>query len=61
MNKPTKGLRFAPIIRVSTEKQADRKTSLEVQTDHIQQCVDLLNGTVIGWEYLWARARHGRF
>lgn len=39
-------LRFAPVIRVSTEKQERRGESLRVQTEQIGQYVDLLHGQI---------------
>lgn len=41
-----KKLRFAPIIRVSTEQQKERGASLNVQTEQIEQYVELLKGVV---------------
>ncbi len=48
-----KKLRFAPIIRVSTEKQKDKGESLNVQTKQIKQYVKSLNGVVPEhcWQY----------
>ena len=39
-------LRFAPIIRVSTELQAKKGESLSVQTKQIQDYVESLNGVI---------------
>ena len=39
-------LRFAPIIKVSTEKQKEKGESLNVQTEQIEQYVELLKGVV---------------
>lgn len=39
-------LRFAPIIRVSTEKQEKRRESLHNQTEEIRQYVSNLGGTI---------------
>jgi site-specific DNA recombinase len=39
-------LKFAPLIRVSTEGQAAKGESLRTQTDQIQQYVKSLNGTI---------------
>jgi site-specific DNA recombinase len=46
-------LRFAPIIRVSTEKQAQKGESLNTQKIQIKQFVDLLKGTIPDhcWQY----------
>ena len=46
-------LRFAPLIRVSTEKQAQKGESLRTQTSQIQQHVKTLNGIIPDscWEY----------
>ena len=51
--KPTKGLRFAPIIRVSTEGQAQKGHSLKTQKEQIQRAVQILGGTIPGhcWRY----------
>jgi len=46
-----KKLRFAPVVRVSTEKQEERGESLNVQTKQIRQYVKSLNGVVP--EYCW--------
>ncbi len=53
MNKPTKGLRFAPLIRVSTPEQEDKKHSLETQTERIKDFVQLMGGMIPKscWEY----------
>ena len=51
MNKPTKGLRFAPIIRVSTEKAEKRGESLQVQKDTIIHIIETLEGTIP--DYCW--------
>ena len=47
----TKGLRFAPIIRVSTEKQERQGESLQTQKEQILQNVKVLGGTIP--EYCW--------
>ncbi len=46
-------LRFAPIIRVSTEKQEERGASLEVQRKQIISNVERLNGVIPDqlWQY----------
>jgi len=44
-------LRFAPLIRVSTEEQAKRKESLLIQTEAIKQYVAFLGGTIP--EHCW--------
>ena len=49
-----KPLRFAPLVRVSTEKQEERKSeSLRVQKAQIEQAVKGLHGTLIPdpWRY----------
>jgi site-specific DNA recombinase len=53
MNKSTKGLRFAPIIRVSTEKAEKRGESLQVQKDTIIHIVENFEGTIPDccWKY----------
>jgi DNA invertase Pin-like site-specific DNA recombinase len=47
--KPTNGkpLRFAALIRVSTERQAKRGESLRTQASQIEQAVALLNGKIV--------------
>lgn len=49
----TDKLRFAPIIRVSTEQQKDRRTSLTVQRKQITQYVKMMDCTVPPdcWKY----------
>lgn len=49
----TKNLRFAPVIRVSTEKQEARGESLNTQTEQIKGYVSALNGTIPDscWKY----------
>jgi site-specific DNA recombinase len=49
----TNQLRFAPIIRVSTEKQRDKGKSLETQKAQIIKYVELLNGVIPDecWKY----------
>jgi len=42
----TKGLRFAPLIRVSTEKQAQRGESLRTQKMQIDQDVKSMEGVI---------------
>lgn len=42
----TDGLRFAPLVRVSTEKQADIGESLSTQKKQIEQYVKSLNGRI---------------
>ena len=49
--KDTKGLRFAPIIRVSTEKQEERGYSLDFQREQILKAVEYLGGTIP--DYCW--------
>jgi len=44
-------LRFAPLIRVSTETQAQKGESLNTQKEQIERYVQQLDGTVISWEY----------
>ena len=46
-------LRFAPIIRVSTEKQEKEGESLKTQTAQIKSYVKSLNGIIPDscWEY----------
>jgi len=45
-NKNTKGLRFCPIVRVSTEKQERKGQSLETQKSEIKQYVKFLGGVI---------------
>lgn len=49
----TKPLRFAPIIRVSTERQEQQGESLRTQTIQIKQAVATLGGTIPSycWKY----------
>ncbi len=49
-----KNLRFAPIIRVSTEKQKGKGESLRTQRTQIEQFVKSLNGTIPDhcWQYV---------
>jgi hypothetical protein len=42
----TKGLRFAPLIRVSTEAQEKRGESLAIQAEQVRRWVHELGGTV---------------
>ena len=51
--KDTKGLRFAPIIRVSTEGQAQKGQSLKTQKEQIVRAVEMLGGTIPDhcWRY----------
>ncbi len=50
---PHTNLRFAPLIRVSTEKQAKKGESLATQTSQIKAYVKALNGTIPDhcWKY----------
>lgn len=43
------GLIFAPLVRVSTEKQAKRGESLNTQRKQLQATIDHLNGTIYQW------------
>jgi len=45
-NKDTKGLRFCPIVRVSTEKQERKGQSLKTQENTVIKCVDMLGGVI---------------
>jgi site-specific DNA recombinase len=47
----TEGLRFAPLIRVSTEGQEKKGESLRTQRGQIEQYVKSLKGTVATWDY----------
>jgi hypothetical protein len=55
-NKP---LRFAPIIRVSTEKQAVQGESLRTQKRQIIKCVDQLGGTIPDHCWQYSGQEHG--
>ena len=44
-----KKLRFAALIRVSTEKQAEQGSSLQTQTKQLKQAVGILGGTISEW------------
>jgi site-specific DNA recombinase len=50
---PTNGngrpLRFAPLVRVSTEKQEQQGESLRTQRSQNERDVELLGGRVVGW------------
>src|SRR5210317_1790193 len=46
-----KRLRFAPLIRVSTEKQAEKGESLKTQRQQIIAAVESLGGTIP--DYCW--------
>jgi DNA invertase Pin-like site-specific DNA recombinase len=45
----TKGLRFGPLVRVSTERQERQGESLVVQRKAIERDVEKLGGTIAGW------------
>jgi DNA invertase Pin-like site-specific DNA recombinase len=47
--KDNKPLRFAALIRVSTERQEDQGESLREQTKANQRNVELLGGRIVGW------------
>jgi site-specific DNA recombinase len=47
-----KGLRFAPLIRVSSEAQERKGESLKVQKDEIEKAVNMAGGTIP--EYCWS-------
>ena len=53
MTQNAKGLRFAPLIRVSTEKQEQQGESLRSQKKLIERVVKSLNGTIPKrcWKY----------
>ncbi len=44
-------LRFAPLIRVSTEKQAVMGESLRTQKTQIETAVEHLGGIITTWDY----------
>ena len=44
-------MRFAPLIRVSTEGQDKKGESLTVQRKQITAAVKQLGGAVVGWDY----------
>ena len=44
-----KRLRFAPLVRVSTEKQEKRGESLNTQRKQLKQAINNLNGTIYRW------------
>ena len=46
-----KQIRFAPIIRVSTEDQKKKKDSLDLQKKQIEQYVKILGGVIP--DYCW--------
>ena len=43
------GLRLGALIRVSTEKQADKGESLQTQRKDIEDSVKILKGHVVKW------------
>ena len=45
----TVGLRFAALCRVSSEEQAEKGESLNVQKKMILTCVDHMQGSVVKW------------
>jgi DNA invertase Pin-like site-specific DNA recombinase len=47
--KPTKGIRFGALVRVSTEKQEQQGESLNTQRQSVERDVARLDGTVAGW------------
>ena len=51
--KNTKGLRFCPIVRVSTEKQERKGRSLKTQKTEIKHYVKILEGNINPdcWKY----------
>ena len=53
MAKKSTNLRFAPLIRVSTEKQEQKGESLRTQKTQIEQAVEYLNGKIPKrcWKY----------
>lgn len=48
-NGKKKRLRFAPLVRVSTEQQEKLGESLRTQRSQNEQNVELLGGTIVGW------------
>ncbi|MGA2958093.1 MAG: hypothetical protein ABSF48_20500, partial [Thermodesulfobacteriota bacterium] len=43
---PQKALKFAPLIRVSSEAKAKRGESLNIQRQQIEQAIKTLNGRI---------------
>ena len=56
MTKKTKPIRFAALIRVSTEKQAAKGESLKTQAKQITQAVESLGGKLVA---KYAGQEHG--
>jgi len=54
----TKGLRFAPLIRVSTEKQENKGESLLTQRTRIIEYVKILGGTIPDESWLYSGQEH---
>jgi DNA invertase Pin-like site-specific DNA recombinase len=48
-SNPTQGLRFGPLIRVSTEQQEKQGESLRTQRKQAEEDVSSLGGTIAGW------------
>jgi DNA invertase Pin-like site-specific DNA recombinase len=44
-------LRFAPLVRVSTERQKKRGESLALQKSNIEAAVKEMGGTIVSWDY----------
>lgn len=49
MSRSDKQLRFAALIRVSTEKQEKKGESLRTQTTHVKESVKEIRGKLVGW------------
>src|SRR5262245_17921410 len=48
-SKPTKGLRFAALVRVSTEKQEEQGESLKTQRTYNARDVERLEASIVDW------------
>ena len=44
-------LRFAPLVRVSTEAQEQRGESLKIQSEKIKDAVKGMGGKIVSWDY----------
>jgi hypothetical protein len=53
MSAPANNLRFAPLVRVSTEKQSEKGESLRTQVSQIKLYVQSLGGRIQNncWQY----------
>jgi hypothetical protein len=57
MSRPTSGLRFGALVRVSTEKQEQQGESLRTQRSQIERDVAQLGAQVVAWPAARSTAR----